>query len=152
MLARVSIRTKITIVVAFLLVAMAGIGVIAVRNMQALNANAVDIQSNWLPNIRVLGELQKNVIQYRSVIRAYLLADTMPAKDAVEKRYNGLRKVNAEIRAKYEKQIRSPEERALYDEWTRQWALFDKNSDTVRALSRKALGSVLKPLAVDWAE
>jgi hypothetical protein len=89
MFATLSIRTKITVVVAFLLVAMAGMGILAVRSMQALHTNAVDIQSNWLPNVRVLGELQKNIIQYRSITRAYLLADTALGKEAVSKRFDG---------------------------------------------------------------
>jgi methyl-accepting chemotaxis protein len=142
MLARYSIRAKITIVVALLLIALAGMGIIAVRSLQALNANAVDIQSNWLPNVRVLGELQKNVIQYRSIIRAYLLTDTIEGKAAVGKRYDGLRSTNTEIRGRYEKQIRSPDERALYTEWTRQWAEFEKQTDEVMALSRKTLGGI----------
>jgi methyl-accepting chemotaxis protein len=142
MLTTISIRTKITVVVAFLLVAIAGMGIIAVRSLQAVNANAAEIQSNWLPSVRVLGELQKNIIQYRSVIRAYLLSDTMDSKVAVGKRYDGLRDVNAKIRQKYEKLISSPEERAIYNEWSQQWAQFEKDSDQVMALSRKTLGVI----------
>ena len=89
MLATASIRTKITVVVAFLLVAMTGLGIVAVRSMKAVNTSAAEIQSGWLPNIRLLGELQKNVIQNRSVARAYLLADTAEGKEAVAKRYDG---------------------------------------------------------------
>jgi methyl-accepting chemotaxis protein len=142
MLTTISIRTKITVVVAFLLVAITGMGGVAVWSMQALNINAVDIQSNWLPNVRVLGELQRNVIQYRSIVRAYLLADTMVGKQAVAKRYDGLRAVNASVRQKYQTQIRSPEERSLYNEWVRQWDIFEKSSEEVMALSRKALGGM----------
>ena len=45
---------------------MTGVGLLAVRNMQAINANTVDIATNWLPSIRVLGELRAGVITYRS--------------------------------------------------------------------------------------
>jgi methyl-accepting chemotaxis protein len=38
MFAKFSIRTKITVVVAFLLLALAGMGLLAVRNMRAMNA------------------------------------------------------------------------------------------------------------------
>ena len=41
MLAKYSIRTKIVTVVAFLLVAMTGMGLLAVKNMRAINANTV---------------------------------------------------------------------------------------------------------------
>ena len=142
MFASYSIRAKITAVVAFLLVMMTCMGLLAVRSMQAINANAVDIQSNWLPNVRVLGELQKNVIQYRSIARAYLLADTAADKEVVGKRYDGFHEANIQIRRNYEKQIRSPEERALYDEWSRQWDVSEKSTEQVMALSRKELGGV----------
>lgn len=46
MLSRLSIRSKITAVLAILLVAMAGLGLFAIRQMQAINANTIDIQTN----------------------------------------------------------------------------------------------------------
>ena len=80
MLAKFSIRAKITAVVAFLLVAMAGMGLLAVRNMRAINANTVDIATNWLPSVRVLGDLRAGVITYRNVIREHMLAETARRK------------------------------------------------------------------------
>ena len=85
MLAKYSIRTKIIAVVAFLLVAMTGMGLLAVRNMRAINANTVDIATNWLPSVRVLGELRAGVITYRNVIREHMLAETLEEKQASEK-------------------------------------------------------------------
>ena len=41
MFAKLSIRTKIITVVAFLLVTLAGMGLLAVQNMRAMNANTV---------------------------------------------------------------------------------------------------------------
>ena len=82
MLAKYSIRTKIITVVAFLLVAMTGMGLLAVRNMRAINANTVDIATNWLPSVRVLGELRAGVITYRNVIREHMLAETLEEKQA----------------------------------------------------------------------
>jgi len=85
MLARLSIRAKITAVVALLLVAMSGMGLLAVRNMRAINASTVDIATNWLPSVRVLGELRAGIITYRNVIREHLLAETLEEKLAAEK-------------------------------------------------------------------
>ena len=73
MLAKYSIRAKIIAVVAFLLVAMTGMGLLAVKNMRAINANTVDITTNWLPSVRVLGDLRAGVITYRNVIREHML-------------------------------------------------------------------------------
>ena len=77
MLAKYSIRTKIIAVVAFLLVAMTGMGLLAVKNMRSINANTVDINTNWLPSVRVLGELRAGVITYRNVIREHMLSETL---------------------------------------------------------------------------
>ena len=111
MLSKLSIRAKIILVVAFLLLTMAGMGLLAVRNMRAINANTVDITTNWLPSVRVLGELRAGVITYRNVIREHMLGETIEEKDAAEKTLQGVVESNAKIRRTYEPMITSPEER-----------------------------------------
>ena len=74
MLAKYSIRTKITAVVAFLLVAMSLMGALNIRQMYAINSSTTDITTNWLPSIRVLGELRAATITYRAIVRSHLLA------------------------------------------------------------------------------
>ena len=85
MLSRLSIRTKIVSVISFLLLAMAGMGLLAVLELQSIHANAADIQTNWLPSIRELGNLRANTITYRIVVRSHLLAPDAAGKDAAEK-------------------------------------------------------------------
>jgi methyl-accepting chemotaxis protein len=142
MLAQYSIRTKIVAVVAFLLVAMTGMGLLAVRNMRAINANTVDIAASWLPSVRVLGELRTGVITYRNVLREHLLSETLEQKEAVEKTLASVAEANNRIRQAYEPLITSPEERALYEEWSKTWADYKQASQDVIALSRKAVGQV----------
>jgi methyl-accepting chemotaxis protein len=142
MLARYSIRTKIIAVVAFLLVAMTGMGLLAVKNMRAINANTVDISMSWLPSVRVLGDLRAGVITYRNVIREHMLAETLEEKLAQEKTLATVVEVNTKARAAYEPMITSPEERALYDEWVKLWESYKKGTEQVMALSRKAAGQI----------
>jgi methyl-accepting chemotaxis protein len=142
MLATLSIRAKITIVVSFLLIAMTGMGLLAVRNMQAINANAVDIQTSWLPSVRVLGELRAGVITYRNVIREHMLGETAEEKAAAEKILVTVVEGNAKIRQDYEKLITSPEERAIYNEWVQLWESYKKSTEEVMALSRNSVGKV----------
>ena len=142
MLASLSIRAKITAVLAFLLIAMTGMGLLAVRKMQAINANAVDIQTSWLPSVRALGELRSGVVNYRNVLREQMLGETMEAKLASEKNLAGIVERNNAIRARYEKLITSPEERAIYQEWGTAWAAYKKVADEVMVLSRQAVGKV----------
>jgi methyl-accepting chemotaxis protein len=142
MLAKYSIRTKIIAVVAFLLVAMTGMGLLSVRNMRAINANTVDISTSWLPSVRVLGDLRAGVITYRNVIREHMLAETLEEKLANEKTLATVIEVTTKARTAYEPMITSAEERALYNEWVKLWESYKKSSDEVMALSRKAAGQV----------
>ncbi|MGY2908357.1 methyl-accepting chemotaxis protein [Bradyrhizobium sp. URHC0002] len=142
MLAKYSIRTKIIAVVAFLLVAMTGMGLLSVRNMRAINANTVDISTSWLPSVRVLGDLRAGVITYRNVIREHMLAETLEEKLANEKTLTTVIEVTTKARTAYEPMITSAEERALYNEWVKLWESYKKSSDEVMALSRKAAGQV----------
>jgi methyl-accepting chemotaxis protein len=140
MLAKLSIRAKITIVLSFLLIAMTGMGLFAVRKMQAINANTVDIQTSWLPSVRVLGELRATTIDYRNLIREHMLSETAEQMANTEK---GIEKISlraAGQRERYEKLITSPEERSIYNEWAQQWDGYLKRSQEVMALARKNLG------------
>jgi methyl-accepting chemotaxis protein len=142
MLAKFPIRTKIIAVVAFLMVAMTGMGLLAVKNMRSINANTVDISTSWLPSVRILGDLRAGVITYRNVIREHMLAETLEEKLANEKTLATVVESNTKIRAAYEPLITSPEERAMYNEWVRLWESYKKGTEEVMALSRKAAGKI----------
>ncbi len=140
MLASLSIRAKITAVVAFLLVAMTGMGLLAVRNMRAIDASTLDITTNWLPSVRVLGDLRAGVITYRNVIREHMLSETAEEKQATEKVLAGVIEANAKVRQSYERMITSPEERALYNDWVKLWERYKKGTEEVMTLSRNSVG------------
>jgi methyl-accepting chemotaxis protein len=142
MLAKYSIRAKIISVVAILLAAMIGMGLLAVKNMRSINANTLDIASSWLPSVRVLGELQANVIMNRNILREHLLAESMEDKLRVEKAIAANVESIAKNRQAYEPLITSAEERALYSEWSRIFEEYKKGIQEVMALSRKAAGQI----------
>jgi methyl-accepting chemotaxis protein len=140
MLARLSIRAKLTAVIAFLLLAMTSMGLLSIRQMESINTSASEIQKSWLPSVRVLGELRAGVITYRNVIRQHMLSDSIEEKLAQEKTLDTVVEGNQRARRAYEALITSPEERALYNEWTKLWDDYRKGSLEVLALSRKAVG------------
>ena len=55
--------------------------------------------TNWLPSVRVLGELRAGVITYRNVIREHMLAETLEEKEAAEKTLATVVESNTKIRA-----------------------------------------------------
>ena len=142
MLAKYSIRSKLITVVAFLLLVMTGMGLLAVKNMREINANTMDISSGWLPSVRVIGDLRAGVITYRNVIREHMLCETLAEKEAVEKTLASVIEANAKIRAAYEKMITSPEERALYNEWSQIWDKYQRGTQEVLEFSRNAVGQI----------
>ena len=71
-----------------------------------------------------------------------MLSETLEEKLAMEKTLAAVIEANTKIRAAYEPMITSPEERALYNEWVKLWESYNKGTDEVMALSRKAAGQV----------
>jgi methyl-accepting chemotaxis protein len=137
MLAKYSIRTKITAVVAFLLVAMSLMGALNIRQMYAINSSTIDITTNWLPSIRVLGELRAATITYRAIVRSHLLASDEAGKQLQEDLLAKWINNTDNARKAYEPLISSAEERALYDEFGTSWAEYLAGVKEVLALSRK---------------
>ncbi|WP_315834421.1 methyl-accepting chemotaxis protein [Bradyrhizobium prioriisuperbiae] len=138
MLSKFSIRTKITAVIAVLLILMTGMGAFAIRQMHAINASTVDIQTVWLPSVRVLGELRANTITYRSVVRAHVMATDEAGKAAQEKRLAAMMEAMDKSRRAYEPLIASPEEQALYDEFRKTWTDFSSGVQDLLVISRKS--------------
>ena len=140
MLSNLSIRAKITVVIAFLLVTMTGLGLLAVSKMLAINASTEDIQNNWLPSVRSLGAVQVGTMTYRTTVRGHMLGETAADKEAQDKRLATTVTEIADARKKYERYISSAEERALYDAWSRKWDEYMAGAAEVIAISRASVG------------
>lgn len=140
MFAKMPIRTKITAVVVSLLLALIATSAFAIWKMQVINAAVVEIQTNWLPSVRVLGELRATTITYRNAVRQHLLNDRAEDKVDFDKRIEQIAERMAQNIADYEKLISSPRERALYDEWRGLWNEYMKGAQEVLRLSRAAAG------------
>ncbi|MDU1671047.1 MAG: MCP four helix bundle domain-containing protein, partial [Bradyrhizobium sp.] len=140
MFASVSIRTKVIAVVGLLLAVLTAMGLLAISSMRTMNANTVDITTNWLPSVRVLGELRAATITYRNVIREHMLAESLDDKLAQEKTAAAtLDNVNKATKL-YETMISSPDERAIYQQWKSVWDKYLAGSQKVMELSRKEAG------------
>ena len=135
-----SIRAKVIAVIAFLLIAMSGIGLLAIRSMQVINAHTVEIASNWLPSVRVLGELRADIAMYRILLRAHAMAETLDAKAGNDKRLAGVIERIAKDRKGYEPLISTSEERAIYQDWARAWDRYLIGAQEVIELSRASVG------------
>ena len=147
MLSRLSIRVKIISVISLLLLAMAGMGLLSVLEMNSIHANAADIQTNWLPSVRELGDLRANTITYRIVVRSHLLAPDAAGKDAAEKTLQVVGQSVDKTRKAYEAMMTSADERRVYSEFSEQWASYVAGVHDLLAVSRK--GDVMASLEMN---
>jgi len=142
MLARLSIRTKIVTLVALLLIAMSGLGGLGLYNMRAINASTLDIATNWLPCVRLLGEIRAHLLEYRNAIRSHVMAPTADDKEKVEKRMAQIEERLKKKQQTYEPLISSAEEKKIYEDFTAAWADYKAASMKLLQISRQSVGQV----------
>ena len=109
MLPRLSIRARLIAVISFLLVAMAGSGLLAITRMQTINDHTVDITTHWLPSVRVLGELRADINSYRVFLRQFVIEIDPQKKAASEKSIESAEHDIDERFKAYEAFVASPE-------------------------------------------
>src|SRR5215467_5666129 len=104
-MSKLSIRFKIMSVLIVLVVALAGVGIMAISTMRSINSHTVEIAENWLPSVRALGSLRADINEIRVVIRLHLMQQTAESKQAAEKRMAGLIDRVEKTRKQYEQLI-----------------------------------------------
>ena len=141
MLSRFSISAKLVALVSLMLLALASLGTFAIVEMRSINASAQDIQGNWLPSIRLLGELRTQSARYRAVLRDYLtepdeafMAEIQKNLDARSADYDAANKA-------YRALLSGPEEIALHKDLADSWTKFRAAVSEVITEARK--GEVL---------
>ena len=141
-MSKLSIKAKVIAVIAFMLVTMSGMGLLAIRSMQGINAHTVEIATSWLPSVRVLGELRADINLFRIALRAHVMAETLEAKAANDKRLAGILERIAKDRKAYEPLITSAEERSIFENWVRAWDKYMTGVQEVVELSRQSIGRI----------
>ncbi len=138
MISPLSIRTKMIAVVGFLLTALAGTGLFAIFQMQIIHVTTIEIQSDWLPKVRLLGYLRGHTIRYGSVVRDHVLEIDPDKKAGAEKLLTTLTQEIEKASADYEPLITSAEERALFADFQQSWnAYVGQIPDVLAASTRK---------------
>ncbi|WP_022721810.1 methyl-accepting chemotaxis protein [Rhodopseudomonas sp. B29] len=140
MFAKLSIRTKITSLVALLLLAICGLGGLGLMKMSTLNNSTVDIGGNWLPSVRVLGEVRAQLALYRVALRDHLIEQGADGKLAVEKRLGKSKEALDGALDRYKKLVSSAEEQQLYDALVKDWGLYAEAAGKAFDISRKDVG------------
>ena len=136
MLSRFSIRTKIAVVVSVLLMAVAAMGIMAVKEVRGINSNLAEVQTKWLQSGLAIGEMQAAILRYQTSIRDHLLADDPATETRIEKTLQILKEKVKENLAAYEALKTSADERAEYDEFREVWESYAAAGEEVLTASR----------------
>ena len=136
MLTRISISAKLFAIVSFLFLVIAIIGGFAFLQMRSINMAAQDIQAQWLPSVRWIGEMRVQSARFRAVLRDYLILGDHERPD-IDKNLSA-RKADFEKAAKaYQPLVSSPAERVLAEQLEKQWQAFLAASVDVQSLAAK---------------
>src|SRR5215210_4052942 len=136
MLAKHSISAKLFAIVSFLFLVIATIGGFSFMQMRAINAAAQDIQAQWLPSVRWIGEMRVQSARYRAVLRDHLIVADAERAD-VDKNLAARKADFEKAQRAYQPLISSPAERELADQLGSQWQAFASASAEVQSLATK---------------
>jgi methyl-accepting chemotaxis protein len=157
MLSNISIRGKVIGAFALILVCTFALGLFSLLELGAVNANAEDVSTNWLPSVRVLGTVATISERARSYEGGQVLALTKD--DSI--RWNALvdqqKQLFAKARQDYQPMITPGEEAQLAQAWDAAWRLYVEQDTRMDGLLRDGkhdeavayfLGDMLKQMDV----
>lgn len=114
MLRTIKIQTRLLIAFLLMVLLLIGLSGLSISSMKTIRANANTVETNLLPSIMSLGELNSNMMRIRVLTLRLLVSETQESREQVA---NVIRDLKLEIeknQAQYEQLISMDNERAVY--------------------------------------
>jgi methyl-accepting chemotaxis protein len=137
MLSRLSISAKLIALVSMLLLSLVAMGTYSIVEMRTINASTQEIRGNWLPSIRLLGEMRTQAARFRAVLRDYLPGPDETEMADIQKNIDARSRDFVKAFEAYGKLATTPEEQTMYQELGNEWKAFRAGADEVIAAARK---------------
>jgi len=131
-----SIRTKLIAAFSLLTFFTIGVGLLGLAGTQRMREQALNIETNWLPSVRLLGEIDTLTARTSALVLRHTQATDSALTMSIEKDMERFGNKLSEKKSTYEKMIESPEERTLYETFTREVQNFEAVRQSILALSR----------------
>ncbi|MGE7412966.1 methyl-accepting chemotaxis protein [Methylobacterium tarhaniae] len=132
-----SIRSKLVAAFSMLLLLLGGLSTAGLWSASTINDRLIEVETNWLPSLRAAAELDALTGRYNTSLLRHILTQeaTMLAQvgDDLAKRGRTIETVAKTVQG----YISSPEERALFETFTREWHAFTRAVDLILGLSHK---------------
>lgn len=106
------------------LLLMIGLGVFSMQRLSDVNRVSDEIRNQWLQDIRLIGDLNNYMSDYRTGESTHLLSGTASDLAASEKEIAGLDAQVTHAQRSYEALPHENAEQRLYDEFARKWAAY----------------------------
>ncbi|HWR03283.1 MAG TPA: methyl-accepting chemotaxis protein [Humidesulfovibrio sp.] len=137
MFAAMKLSRKLSLGFGVMILLLLALGAVALSSLGSLNANVHGLADNWLPSVREAAKLDRFGQGVRRQQLLYLTqtsaSDREKSAKAINERLDQLEKT----KAAYSPLISSPEEQAAYDEFSKQWAIYQEKSLQILALAEK---------------
>jgi len=134
---KLTLKTKLAAAFSAVLLLTAILGVAGIMNMNKINAQSTEINTNWMPSIDAIHSIDTATSDLR-VGELSHVANTDSSKMAdVEKDMSRLQKSITEQRVRYAKMISSPEEKTVYDRFSEKFERYLTIHEEVLKLSRQ---------------
>lgn len=131
-----SIRFHLGIVFFFFLLLVIVLGLFSISRLSNFNLVSENIAELWLPNTRVLGDLNNFTSDFRAVEGSNLLASDTAEIAATEKEMEQLDRSIAQAERNYEQIRHDAAESALYARFKERWYEYRKIVNQIASLSR----------------
>ncbi|MGE5515604.1 MAG: methyl-accepting chemotaxis protein [Bacteroidota bacterium] len=120
-----------------LLAVFAITSVVTLKLVDDMDRASDSISTDWLPSIMTVNDLEKQVLQYRRFELTHVLATSAEEIGRMDNEVAKIRRAIDDLRATFAKMVSSPEEKALYEEFTGHYQRYLQVSDRVLELSRR---------------
>src|SRR5579872_6804952 len=136
-----AIRILLSAASLLVLLLMIGLGAFSLQRLSDLNRVSDEIRNQWLQDIRLIGDLNNFMSDYRTAEGTHLLSNTPQELAASEHDIAELDTQVTRAQRAYEALSNDVAERLVYDEFSREWEQYKVMAAQVLALSHSGAKS-----------
>jgi two-component system, OmpR family, sensor kinase len=130
-----SLRGRLTLLFSALFATIVVLGLASVWSLSHSNEVSTDVRDRWLPNVRLLGDLNNFTSDYRTAEANCLLAASPAELENCLRDFPRLDQAVLRAQHDYEQIPHGQEETALYQEFSSTWAEYKTIADQVAGLA-----------------
>lgn len=131
-----NVRKKLTLLCMALLLGGVLIAIVGGIALSMQHSQTLYITGNWLPSVKVAGDMNMLTTQYRMKQYAHLVTTDPASWDAYEKEIAEIQKKITEDEKIYQASIQTEEEEELFNKAANLWNQYVESSEEVMKLSR----------------